>query len=129
MADLYLADAMDATEALFDPIWIPGQVVIDHEMRAALKIHAFAGGIVCDHYANERIGIDCSDGGASCLAGNAAMDHNDSSRLANPGGYLLLQVFERIFRFCEDDNLAPQARSGLQHQGLIKDRFELPPFG
>lgn len=44
MADLRLPDAVDATEALFDPVGIPRQVVVHHEM-CALEVYAFAGSI------------------------------------------------------------------------------------
>ena len=30
VADLRLSDAVYAAEALFDPVWIPGQIVVDH---------------------------------------------------------------------------------------------------
>ena len=53
VADLGLADAVDAAEALFEPVRVPGQIVVDHQMRAALKVHAFASGIVRDHHAND----------------------------------------------------------------------------
>ena len=129
MADFGLADAVDAAEALFNPIRIPGQIVVDHKMRAALKVHTFAGGIVRDHDANDRIGIERCDSGAACLAGNAAMNHDHGCRLANPRCNLLLQIFERVLRLGEDDDLASQSRRGIQHQGLVEDRFQLPPFG
>ena len=107
MADFGLPDPMDAAEALFKPIRVPRQVVVDHEMRAALKIYAFSGGIVGDHDANERIGVEGGYGGAAGLAGYAAMDHHDGSRLADSRGDLLLQIFERVLRLGEDDDLAP----------------------
>ena len=44
MAHLGLADAMDTAKALFDPVRIPGQVVVDHQV-GALKVNAFAGGV------------------------------------------------------------------------------------
>ena len=34
MADLRLADAVDAAEALFQPVRVPGQVVVDHQVGA-----------------------------------------------------------------------------------------------
>jgi len=44
MADLLLANTVDAPEALFEAIRIPGQVVIDHEI-GVLEVHAFTGSI------------------------------------------------------------------------------------
>jgi hypothetical protein len=55
VADLGLADAMDATEALLQLVRIPGQVVVDHQVRAALEVHAFAGGVVGDQEAHLRV--------------------------------------------------------------------------
>ncbi len=45
MADLGLADAVNTPEALLDPVRVPRQVVVDHQMRAALQVRAFARGI------------------------------------------------------------------------------------
>ena len=109
MADLGLADAVDAAEALLEPIGIPRQVVVDHQMRAALEVHALAGGVVGDHHANDRIGVEGGDGRASGLAGDAAMNHDDRWPIADARRDLLLQVFERVLRLGEDDDLAPQA--------------------
>ena len=44
MADFGLADAVDAPEPLFQAIWIPGQVVVDHQMRP-LQVDSFASRI------------------------------------------------------------------------------------
>ena len=80
VADLGLADAVDAAEALLHPVRVPRQVVVDHQMRAALKVHAFAGGIVGDHHADDRIAVEGGDGGAARLAGDAAMDDDHGRR-------------------------------------------------
>ena len=44
VADLGLADAVDAPEALLEPVGIPGQVVVDHQV-GALEVDALAGGV------------------------------------------------------------------------------------
>ena len=54
MADLALTNAMDSSKTLFQPVWIPGQIIIDHEMRP-LKIDAIASGIGCEKYKNVRV--------------------------------------------------------------------------
>ena len=41
-ADLVLADAVDAPEALLDPVRVPRQVVVDHQVRD-LEVQALAG--------------------------------------------------------------------------------------
>ena len=40
MTDLGLSDTVDAPKALFDPVRIPRQIVIDHQM-SPLKVNAF----------------------------------------------------------------------------------------
>ena len=108
MADLGLADAVDAAKPLLDPVRIPGQVVVDHQVRAALKVDAFAGCIVGDHDADDGIAVEGCDRGASRFAGDAAMDDDDAIR-PDGGRNLLLKVFQGISRFSEDDDLAPEA--------------------
>src|SRR5262245_9050802 len=44
VADLGLADAVDATEPLLQPVWVPWQVVVDHEV-GALKVDTLASGV------------------------------------------------------------------------------------
>ena len=83
VADLGLADAVDAAEPLFEPVRVPRQVVVDHQMRAALKVDAFAGGIVGDHDAHDRIAVEGGDRRAARLAGDAAMDHDDRRGIAD----------------------------------------------
>ena len=54
VADLGLADAVDAAEALLEAVGVPGQVVVDHEV-GALEVDALAGGVVRDHDQNRRV--------------------------------------------------------------------------
>ena len=44
MADLGLADAVDAAEPLLEAVRVPGQVVVHHQV-GALEVDAFAGGV------------------------------------------------------------------------------------
>src|SRR5437868_646743 len=99
MANFGLADSMNAAEALFEPVRIPRQIIIDHEMCPPLKVHTFAGGVVRDHHANHWIRIERSDGRASGFASNAAMKHNNRCRLPDPRRNLLLQIFKSVFWF------------------------------
>ena len=43
-ADLALADAVDSAEALLDPVRVPRQVVVDHQVRG-LEVQALPGGV------------------------------------------------------------------------------------
>jgi hypothetical protein len=54
VADLRLADAVDAPEALLQPVGVPGQVVVDHEV-GALEVDALAGGIGGDQHVDRGV--------------------------------------------------------------------------
>ena len=41
MANFLLTDAVDTAKPLFKSIWIPRQIVVDHQVRV-LKVYAFA---------------------------------------------------------------------------------------
>ena len=129
MADLRLADAVDAAEPLLEPVRVPRQVVVDHQMRAALQVDALAGGIVGDHDAHHRIAVEGGDGGAARLAGDAAVDHDDGGGIADACHDLLLQIFERVPGLGEDDDLATKARGRIEHDRVVEDRLQLTPLG
>ena len=54
MADLRLADAVDAAEAQFEAVRVPRQVVVHHEVRA-LQVDAFARGVGCQEDLHLRV--------------------------------------------------------------------------
>ncbi len=112
---------MDTAEPLFQPVGVPGQVVIDHQMRAALKVDALPGSIVGDHDANHRIGVESGDGGTAGLAGNAAMNHHNRCRIAEARSDLLSEIFQRVLWLGEDQEFPPQAGGGIEHDRLIED--------
>ena len=76
MADLGLADAVHAAEALLDAVGVPRQVVVDDEV-GPLKVDALAGGIGGDQdEAVLVLGEPCLDA-AAVLARRAAGDAHD----------------------------------------------------
>src|SRR5437870_4810063 len=97
-------------------------------MRAALEVYTFASGVVCDHHANDRIRIERGDGRTSSFASNTAMNYDDRCRLPYPRGDLLLQIFEGVLRFSEDDDLPPEPSRSIQHKRFIEYRFEFAPL-
>ena len=54
MADLGLANPVDTAKALFQPVGVPGQVVVDHQV-GVLQVDAFASGIGGNQHQNIRI--------------------------------------------------------------------------
>ena len=127
MADFLLADAVDATEALFQFVGVPGQIVVDHEV-GALEVDALAGGVVGDHDEDILVVNEGIDGLAAIFPAHAAMDDDHglvaAQRIADAVG----EIVQRVPGFGKDDELAPVA-FGVFHQGIIEDAFELFPLG
>ena len=84
MADLRLADAVDAAEALFQAVRVPGQVVVDHQV-GALQVDAFAGGVGGQQHLHLRVVPERFLRRQAFLAAHAAMD-DDHRRLAAEQG-------------------------------------------
>ncbi|OQB38220.1 MAG: hypothetical protein BWY09_01407 [Candidatus Hydrogenedentes bacterium ADurb.Bin179] len=76
VADLGLADAVDAAEALFDAVRVPGQVIIHHEM-GALQVDAFARGVRGQQHLYLGIVQEAFLGLAPLFAADAAVDDDD----------------------------------------------------
>ena len=62
VADLGLADAVDAAEALLQPVGVPGQVVVDHQV-GALEVDALAGRVGGDRICTS---LSCVKAPAPC---------------------------------------------------------------
>ena len=54
MALLALADTMDSTKALFQPVGIPRKVIVHHQVRP-LEIDALASGVGCNE--DDHLGV------------------------------------------------------------------------
>ena len=102
MADLGLADAVDAPEALLQPVRVPGEVVVDHQVRA-LQIDALARGVRRQQHLHFRVVPERLLHRQAFLAPDAAVD-DDDGLLADhrhhavgmhaPDGAARLQIFE-----------------------------------
>ena len=128
VADFGLADSVDAAETLLKPVGIPRQVVIDHEIRAALEVHAFAGRIVGQQEPDRRIVVECGDDCAPPVAGDTAVDHRDAFRLAGAVADSAGEIFEGVPGFGEDNDLAPDVFGGVVDQRVVENAVELPPL-
>ena len=102
VADFLLADAVDASESLFEAIWIPWQVVIDHQV-GVLKVYAFTSGIGSDEHANIWIGTKYRLNAAAFVTVGSAVDGDDAFIVAKHSGDLLVEVVEGIAMLGEDD--------------------------
>jgi hypothetical protein len=74
VANFGLTNAVNSSEPLFQSVRVPWKVVVDHQMRATLKVHAFAGSVVRDHHPHNWIGIEGGNRRAPGLARDSAMD-------------------------------------------------------
>ena len=78
MADFRLADAVDAAESLFQPVGVPRQVIVDHQV-GALKVDALPGRIGCQQHLNLGIVPEGFLRLHAFLATHAAVDDDDRS--------------------------------------------------
>ena len=80
-ADLLLADAVDAAEALLDAVGVPRQVVVDHQVRG-LQVQALAGGVGGEQDLAVAVLGELLGDLAALPAADAAVDGLDRVRLA-----------------------------------------------
>ena len=127
MADLALANAMDATETLLQPVRVPGQVVVDHQV-GVLQVHAFACRIGGQQHLDVLVLAELLLDTTTLVAVGAAVDLNHGLRPAQQAGDLAGQVVQRVAVFGEDDDLAAVAVR-IEHQlTVLQDLRQLAPL-
>ena len=127
MADLPLANAVDAPKALFEAVGVPGQVVIHHQVRP-LQVHAFPCGVVGKQHHNFGIVHEGMNDLAPAIPGHTPMDFHHGFVFAQAIADLASEVCEGVFKFGEQHQLSPGA-IGVHHQGVIQDPVEFLPLG
>ena len=75
VADLGLADAVDAAEALLEAVRVPRQVVVHHQV-GALEVDAFAGGVGGEQHLHLGVVPERLLRLQPLLAAHAAVDHD-----------------------------------------------------
>ena len=85
MAYFGLADAVDAAEALLDPVGVPRQVVVDHQV-GALKIDALAGSVRGKQHLYLRVVLERLLRLHALLAAHAAVDDDHGLLAAEQRG-------------------------------------------
>ena len=105
VADLALADAVDAAEALLDAVRVPGQVVVHHQVRT-LKVQAFASGVRGEQDHGVGVVGEAFTGELAIFAAGAAVDGDDRIGTPELGCDFGLQVIEGVAVLGEDDDLA-----------------------
>ena len=105
VADLSLADAVDASEALFDAVGVPGQVVVHHEM-GALQVETLAGRVRRDQDSGLLVLREDRLDLAAILSPDAAVNGDDRFVPADHHAGLVDQVVQGVAVLSEDDDLA-----------------------
>ena len=113
-------------QALLDPVRVPGQVVVDHQV-AALEVHALARGVVGDEHQQAAVGHEPLDHLAPLLAPDAAVDGGDRIRTPQAGPDLAQQIVEGVLRLGEDDELAA-VTVRVDHPVVVEDPVEPGPL-
>ena len=117
VADLGLTDPVDAAEALLQPVRVPRQVVIDHQV-GVLQVHAFTGRVGRQQHPGGRVVAEQLLHLAPVLALDAAVDHHHRFLGPDQPADLHGQVVERVLVLGEEDELALPAL-GVAHLGRV----------
>lgn len=127
MADLGLADAVDTTEALLDPVRVPGQVVVDHEV-GPLEVHTFPGRVRGDEDRAVLVLHERLLQLAALLPLGAAVNRDDRLGTAEQAPQPLDEIVQGVAMLGEDDQLAAPALC-VEHVLLFREEIgELLPL-
>ena len=125
VADLRLADAVDAAEALFQAVRIPGQVVVDHQV-GALQVDAVAGGVGGQQHLHLRVVPERFLRRQTFLAAHAAVDDDHRRLSAEQCRDALLQVAQRVAVLGEDHQLLMRRGRGPRDRAVTVANGRLP---
>ena len=117
MAHFGLPDAVNAPEPLFQTVRVPGQVIVDHQMRA-LQVDAFAGGIGGQQDENVLVLFERLLSFGALLAAHSAVNGDERLGSAEKRAEPLGQVVQRVAVLGEDDHLSPVAMR-IKHLGVV----------
>src|SRR5216683_6310293 len=98
MAHLRLANAVDTTEALLDPIGVPWQVVVHHQV-SSLQIDTFTRSVSGHQDRDVLVLGERFLDLATLLTPKTAMDRNHSVRLAGQAPQPTDKVVQRVTVF------------------------------
>ena len=127
MTNLLLTDAVDATETLFEAVWVPRQVVVHHQV-GVLEVNAFTGGIGRNKNAYFGVGTKDRLNAAALIAMRAAVDGDDGVGIAQHPGDLLVKIVQCVAMLGENNELA-QTPAGVAHIRIVlQDAGEFVPF-
>src|SRR5271166_2742465 len=120
MADFCLSDAVYSSKPLFNTIWIPWQIVIDHQV-GTLKIDPLTGSICREEYLNFGVMPESFLRVHPLFAAHSTMDHNNSARPAEQRRYFTFKIIQSVAVLREKHQLLRgRRRNGWQlHRALF----------
>ena len=121
VADFSLTDTVDSPEPLLHAVGIPRQVVVDHQV-CALEIHAFAGSVGGDEYADVFVGAEEALNTTTFFPVSATADRDNRLRAAEDARDLVVKIVQRVAVLAEDDDL-PLAAVGIVHLWRVLEQF------
>ena len=122
-----MSDAVDTAKTLFQPVGVPWQVVIDHEM-GALQVQPFACGIGSDKNAHFLVLPEAFFHLAPFVAQHSAVDGDNGFFAAEKGANFIGQIAQCVAMFGKNDQLFAKA-IGIEHALLILQQAgKLFPF-
>ena len=127
VADLGLPDAVNTSEALFEAVRVPRQVIVDHEM-CTLQVDALACRVGGDQDADFLILFEQFLDLAPIVAEHAAVDGDDRLLATEQGTDFIGQIAQCVSVLREDDEFLTRAVP-LEHGGVVLQQLrQLVPF-
>ena len=127
VAHLGLADAVDPAEPLLDPVRVPRQVIVDHEV-SALQVQALARGVGGDEHPGLGVLGEQLHDLAPFLAADTAVDGDDRLGTAEQVTDTSGQVLQGVAVLGEHDDL-PDVAAGAGDQRVVGEQLaELGPL-
>ncbi|MCY1544271.1 hypothetical protein D9M68_801420 [compost metagenome] len=127
MADLGLADAVNAAKPLFQAVRVPRQVVVDHQV-GVLQVHTFASRIGGDEHPRGGIVAEQLLHFAAFFALDATVDHYHGFLTSDQATDLGRQIIQRVAVLGEDDQLALPAFGVMHFRCVLQQAREFVPL-
>ena len=102
MADLCLSNTMNTTKTLLQPIGVPWQVIVYHQMRP-LKVDAFTGSIRGNQNANAHILLEKLFRLSPFITEHSAVNGHNSLIVPKQRPDFSSKIIQCVLVLCEDD--------------------------
>ena len=104
VTNFFLPDTVNAPKTLLQTIWIPRQVVVNHQVRV-LQVDSFARRVRRDQHENIFVGFESLLNFAPLPVTKPAVNRDNSLIAPEQRGNFFLQIIQRVAVFGEDNQL------------------------